>query len=63
MVYLKHNKQQQKVKTMIDKLLRENNGWKDVAINWVVMITILMPMGAFGMLGFLWISLKILGAI
>ena len=48
---------------MIDKLLRENNGWKDVAINWVVMITILMPLGAFGMLGYLWISLKILGAI
>ena len=63
MVYLKHNKQQRKVKKMIDKLLRENNGWKDVAINWVVMITILCPMGALGMLGYLWISLKILGAI
>ena len=48
---------------MIDKLLRENNCWKDVAINWIVMITILCPLGAVAMLGLFWISFKILGAI
>ena len=48
---------------MIDKMLRENNGWKDVAINWVVVITILCPLGAVSMMGFLWVSLKILGAV
>tara|TARA_R100000329_G_C7515954_1_gene181859 strand:- start:218 stop:364 length:147 start_codon:yes stop_codon:yes gene_type:complete len=48
---------------MIDKMLRENNGWKDVAINWVVMITILCPLGAVSMMGLLWISFKILGMI
>ena len=44
---------------MIDKMLRENNGWKDVAINWIVMITILCPLGVVAMLGYLWISLHI----
>jgi hypothetical protein len=48
---------------MIDKLLRENNGIKDVMINWLIMLMILCPLGAVGMLGFFWISFKILGAI
>jgi len=48
---------------MIEKLLRENNGWKDVVVNWITFILIIAPIGAVSMMGFLWISFKILGAI
>ena len=44
-------------------MLRENNGWKDVVVNWITMILIICPIGAISMLGFFWISFKILGAI
>ena len=45
------------------QILRDNNGIKDVMINWLIMLMIFCPLGAVGMLGYFWISLKILGAI
>jgi hypothetical protein len=44
-------------------MLRENHGWKDVVVNWIIMILIICPLGAAAMIAFLWISFKILGAI
>tara|TARA_B100000029_G_C17042174_1_gene766352 strand:+ start:246 stop:380 length:135 start_codon:yes stop_codon:yes gene_type:complete len=44
-------------------MLRKRNSWKDIAINWVVMLLVICPLGVLGMLGFIWGSFKLLGAI
>jgi len=45
---------------MIEKMLRENNGCKDVLVNWITMILIICPLGAVSILGFFWVIFSIL---
>ena len=37
------------------QILRENNGTKDVIINWLIMLFILIPMAAVAMLPVMWV--------
>jgi len=44
-------------------MLRQRNSIKDIVVNWVVMLLVILPLAAVSSLGFFWVSFKILGAI
>jgi len=42
-------------------MLRERNSWKDVAVNWVMLLTIIMPLAGMSMVGVTWFIFWALG--
>ena len=44
-------------------MLRQRDSIKDIAINWVIMLLIILPLASVSMGAFFWVSFKILGAI
>ena len=43
------------------EMLRERNNWTDVVYNWAILIGIIIPLGAFAMLGYFAFMFWILG--
>jgi hypothetical protein len=43
------------------EMLRELNSWTDVVYNWAILIGIIIPLGAFAMLGYFAFMFWILG--
>ena len=44
-------------------MLRNRESFKDVIINWIIMLLIIAPLLVVASIGFFWVSLKLLGAI
>ena len=42
-------------------MLRERNSWKDVVFNWIMLLTVIMPLAGFAMVGATWFTFWMLG--
>ena len=56
-----YNRDMRNTNTKGFEMLRELNSWTDVVYNWAILIGIIIPLGAFAMLGYFAFMFWILG--